>query len=217
VCATARTDLDPPDDSAGTLGGLLYGDKTKTRVPEAEWSDLVREIAAGNPSALRALYERSHRPVFTLIMRITRDRATAEELTVDVFHDVWRRAAQYGADSGSVLGWLMNQARSRAIDRWRYEQRKKRTAPPTEESLPISLIGDFEDVLARRQEGDRLRGALALLAPEEREAIEIAYFSELTYAETAGRLNQPLGTIKSRIRSGLEKLRVALQPKVDQA
>src|SRR6185437_7839892 len=109
-----------------TLGDVLYA-KSRTVVPEQDWAKLVQSIAEGDQLALHALYERAHRPVFTLIMRLTANREIAEELTVDVFHDVWRRAARYDAENGTVLGWIMNQARSRAIDRLRFESRKKRS------------------------------------------------------------------------------------------
>src|SRR5688572_32805084 len=90
---------------------------------------MVHAIAAGDAAALDRLYERSHRIVFSLIMRITRSREASEELTLDVFHDVWRRASAYDPQGGTVLGWIMNQARSRAIDRIRFDQRRKRAAP----------------------------------------------------------------------------------------
>jgi len=115
-----------PECEIRTLGDLLYANKTIRRVSEQEWVGLVRAIAAGDEQALHALYEQTHRIVFTLTMRITGNRETAEELTLDVFHDVWRRASAYDPASGSVIGWMMNQARSRAIDRLRFEQRKKR-------------------------------------------------------------------------------------------
>src|SRR5205814_7087473 len=114
---------DRPDSAPGTLGDVLYADKSKTLETEKVWAMLVQSIAAGDQLALHALYERTHRVVFTLIMRITSNRETAEELTLDVFHDVWRRAARYEAANGAVLGWIMNQARSRAIDRLRFESR----------------------------------------------------------------------------------------------
>jgi RNA polymerase sigma-70 factor (ECF subfamily) len=113
-------------ESSATLGDVLYAE-SKTLVPEQDWATLVQSIAAGDQLALHALYERAHRPVFTLIMRITANREIAEELTIDVFHDVWRRASQYDAAIGTVLGWIMNQARSRAIDRLRFQSRKKRS------------------------------------------------------------------------------------------
>ena len=129
MSACRPTSEDPRDSHARTLGDLLYADKAKTPVLEKEWVGLIRSIAAGDQRALHALYERTHRIVFTLTMRITNSRETAEELTVDVFHDVWRRASNYDAAGGSVVGWIMNQARSRAIDRLRFEQRKKARQP----------------------------------------------------------------------------------------
>src|SRR5688500_18933425 len=110
-----RTAEDQHDPRSGTLGALLYGDKDRFPL-ETEWVELVQLIAAGDQHALHALYERAHRPVFTLTMRIANNRQTAEELTLDVFHDVWRRASTYEPAAGTVLGWILNQARSRAID-----------------------------------------------------------------------------------------------------
>ena len=193
--------------SATTLGDLLYG-KLETALPEQDWAALVQLIAAGDQLALHALYERSHRVVFTLIMRITANRETAEELTIDVFHDVWRRASRYDAVNGTVLGWIMNQARSRAIDRLRFENRKKRSPSDDIQSLAeVAAEPNPDDVLALRQQGESLRRALLVLTPDERQAIETTFFAGLTHAEAAARLNQPLGTIKTRIRSGLRKLR----------
>jgi CheY-like chemotaxis protein/anti-sigma factor ChrR (cupin superfamily) len=99
-----------------TLGDVLYA-KSKAPVPEQDWVTLVQSIARGDQLALHALYDCAHRPVFALIMRFTADRETAEDLTIDVFHDVWRLASRYDAANGTVLGWIMNHARSRAIDR----------------------------------------------------------------------------------------------------
>ena len=191
-----------------TLGDVLYA-KSTPAVLEQDWAALVQLIAAGDQLALHALYERAHRPVFTLIMRLTANRETAEELTVDVFHGVWRRASGYDAANGTVLGWIMNQARSRAIDRLRFESRKKRSQG-SDEPLPAEVGADPCDVLELREQGELLHRALAALTPDERRAIETTFFAGLTHAEAAARLNQPLGTIKTRIRSGLHKLRHAL-------
>jgi RNA polymerase sigma-70 factor, ECF subfamily len=199
---------DRTQNSPATLGDVLYS-KSKTRVPEQAWATLVQSIAAGDQLALHELYEMAHRVVFTLIMRITANRDTAEELTVDVFHDVWRHASRYDAANGTVLGWIMNQARSRAIDRLRFESRKKRShggdVPP-----PDEVTADPCDVLEMREQREALRLALAALTPDERQAIEMTFFGGLTHVEAAARLHQPLGTIKTRIRSGLHKLRHAL-------
>ena len=107
-----------------------------------------------------------------------------------------------------MLGWIMNQARSRAIDRLRFEQRKKRV--PAENGQQVPAAATPEDLIASQQQSRALRAALDVLTPDERLAIEAAFFSELTYAEVAARFDQPLGTIKTRIRSGLHKLRNAL-------
>jgi RNA polymerase sigma-70 factor, ECF subfamily len=196
------------DKTPATLGDVLYA-KSKAPVPEQDWATLVRSMAAGDQLALHTLYEMAHRMVFTLIMRITANRETAEELTIDVFHDVWRRASRYDAANGTVLGWIMNQARSRAIDRLRFESRQKRS--PGDDAEPLAEIAaEPRDALELRAEAQSLRVALATLTPNERQAIETTFFGGLTHAEAAARLNQPLGTIKTRIRSGLHKLRRAL-------
>jgi RNA polymerase sigma-70 factor (ECF subfamily) len=200
-----QPDRSPP----GTLGDILFADPTPSPL-EGEWVALVRSIAARDQSALHALYRRTHRIVFTLIMRITRDRQTAEELTLDVFHDVWRRAPTYDAANGSVVGWVMNQARCRAIDRLRFEQRKKRVDPHARGAAGEACASGPLEALTMHEQEQRLRGALAALTPDERQAIETAFFSGLTYAETAARLGLPLGTLKTRIRSGLSKLRQVL-------
>jgi RNA polymerase sigma-70 factor (ECF subfamily) len=179
-------------------------------MPEKDWVSLVRSIAGGDQGALHSIYEQTHRIVFTLMVRITKNRETAEELTVDVFHDVWRRASTYDPSNGPVLGWIMNQARSRAIDRLRFEQRKKRVKNEIDHPRTANAGADPHGILDIEEQGRLLKKALDCLNPEERQATEIAFFSELTYQEVAATLKQPLGTVKSRIRSGLAKLRRAL-------
>ena len=193
-----------------TLGDLLYADRSKARVSEQHWVDLVRAVARRDQVALRTLWGQAHRLVFTLMVRITNDHATAEELTVDVFHDVWRRAATYDPANGTVLGWIMNQARSRALDRMRFEQRQKRTPREVDTASDVSPASDPHDLVDASEQGKLVRVAVEGLAPAEREAIESAFFGGFTYREVAERLDQPLGTIKTRVRSGLAKLREAL-------
>jgi RNA polymerase sigma-70 factor (ECF subfamily) len=194
--------------ASATLGDVLYA-KPRAVEREQDWAALVQSIAAGDQLALHALYERAHRPVFTLIMRLTANRETAEEVTIDVFHDIWRRAARYDAASGTVLGWIMNQARSRAIDRLRFDSRKKRSHDADMQPL-AEVAADPSDVIELREQSELLRAALAALTSDERQAIEATFFAGLTHAEAAARLKQPLGTVKTRIRSGLHKLRDAL-------
>jgi RNA polymerase sigma-70 factor (ECF subfamily) len=194
--ATLQEHLGGDDTGAGaapgTLGDVLYAGMSTESVSEQDWVGLVQAIAAGDEVALHGLYERSHRLVFTLIMRITASRKMAEELTLEVFHDAWRRAHRYEPRDGTVLGWLMNLARSRALARLRSDQRRK------------SDEAEFGD------ERRALRRALTTLTPEERQVIEAAFFSELTPAEVAMRLKESLATVTARIHSGLHKLRQAL-------
>ena len=201
---------DKPDDRQHVLGDLLYANRAQAPASEKEWIELVRSIAAGDPRALHALYERTHRLVFTLTARITNNRETAEELTLDVFNDVWRRASTYDPADGSVVGWVMNQARSRAIDRLRFEQRAKRVNHDANGPPPAPAASAPDAAFDLREQGRFLREALTTLTPDERQAIETAFFSELTYQEVATQLGQPIGTVKTRVRSGLRKLRQAL-------
>ena len=164
-------------------------------------------MADGDQAALRAIYERSHRLAFILIMRITHDRQTAEELIVDVYHDVWRRAGNYDPANGTVLGWIMNQARSRALDQLRYQNRQKRVNPFPQDPLSTVDDNDLGEDFDREEIVARLRQATCVLTPEERQVIEAAFFSGMTHAEIAAQAGAPLGTIKTRIRSALAKLR----------
>jgi DNA-directed RNA polymerase specialized sigma24 family protein len=151
------------DRPIATLGDLLYADKRKTRVAEDEWVELVRSSAAGDQFALRTLYECTHRLVFTLIVRITHDPAAAEELTVDVFDSAWHRASKYDPAHGSVVGWVMDQARSRAVD-WLHSE-------------PRNECSD---------QGPVLEGAMVAVTRHEREAIEDALFSDDLLRPSAG-------------------------------
>jgi len=198
------------DTEVRTLGDVLYADRAKVRVSEQDWVRLVQSIAAGDQIALHTLYEQMHRIVFTLIVKITNNQETAEELTLDVFHNVWRRASSYDPANGPVVGWIMNQARSRAIDRWRFEHRKKRVDGGLGTPASANCEPDPQQACELEEQNRLLLNALQALTPDERQAIETAFFSELTYAEAAASLNQPVGTVKTRIRSGLEKLRKSL-------
>lgn len=199
------------------LGDLLPAGTANRPPPEADWVRLVRSIGAGDSQALHVLFTRMHRIVFTMILRIVHDRASAEEVTLDVFHDVWRRAPAYDPAGGPVIGWILNQARSRAIDRVRLEQRKKRVPPPGDDASPVPPAIDPQDAFDLREQGRLLQIALTGLTPNERQAIEVAFLAGLTHEEVATRLNQPLGTVKTRIRSGLGKLRQTLSERLKES
>ena len=176
---------------------------------EHEWVGLVESIAAGDQPAMRTLFERMHRVVFAMAVRICGDRELAEEVTLDVFVDIWHRSARYDPLDGSVSGWILMQTKSRAIDRLRFERRKKRVRRDPEDTQHVDVRWPGDDLDARERH-TALEHALATLTTNEREAIDGAYFLELTYAETATHLQEPLGTIKTRMRSALAKLRLAL-------
>jgi RNA polymerase sigma-70 factor, ECF subfamily len=186
---------DPSGDSdeaeaPSTLGDLLYADKTKSRTAEDDWIGLVRSVAAGDQTALDQLFARTHRIVFTLMMRLVRNRDVAEELTVTVFHDVWRHAAHFDAAGGPVLAWLLDQARLRALERLELEQASNSGAADTQEQAV------------------RLRNAaVTSLSMDERQLIEAAYFSKLSYRELAEQRQQSPEAVKRDIHSGMEKLR----------
>jgi DNA-directed RNA polymerase specialized sigma24 family protein len=138
----------------GTLGDLLYANRAKAPVSEKEWVGLVRSTAGGDRSALQVLHTRTHRIVFTLLVRITNNRDTAEELMGDVFHDVWCRAAGYDPAGSSVVGWIMNQARSRAIDRLRFEPRKNRiNSDHADSPRTVTPPGGSPEVLDAGEQG----------------------------------------------------------------
>jgi RNA polymerase sigma-70 factor, ECF subfamily len=204
------TAMDAGSDNGapGTLGDVLYANPQQIIEDEGQWVALIESIAIGDQAAFRALYDRTHRLVFTQTMRITQSREIAEEVTIDVFHDVWKRASAYAPENGTVVGWIMNQARSRAIDRFRFEHRQKRTAQCLTAQAPDETdAGERLDVTTQAH---RLRDALQVLTPGERQAIETAFLSDVSYSEAAARLDEPIGTIKTRIRCGLRKLREAL-------
>jgi DNA-directed RNA polymerase specialized sigma24 family protein len=144
VSITRHTSDEVGTRAKGTLGALLYAETTETPVAEKDWLRLVQYIAAGDPCALHQLYARLHRIVFTLLVRITHSRETAEQVTVDVFHDVWRRAPGYDPAAGTVIGWVMNQARLRAMRSVRLEQREK----PSDSYALAAGDTDADDLLS---------------------------------------------------------------------
>ena len=174
---------------------------------------VVSRVAAGDGTALAALYDSHARSVYSLALRILADEADAEDVVQEVFAQAWRQAARYDRRRGAVAAWLLNIARTRAIDRLRARRaRPEATATPAE-SVEWDLSAPFidpGDTLSAARNAAQVRAALQQLPILQRLAIELAYFEGLTQHEIAERLEQPLGTIKTRIRLGLLKLRDAL-------
>jgi RNA polymerase sigma-70 factor, ECF subfamily len=179
---------------------------------ESAWKEYVGRAAGGDQSGLAALYDESNSLVYSVALRMLGHREDAEEVTLDVYTQVWRTAANYDPSRGTVAAWLVTQARSRAIDRMRARGGRM------EREQPMVKFFDLEvDAPSPEQESEagqrrrRLLAALATLAPEQREVIQLAFFSDLTHGELASQLGQPLGTVKSRIRLGMIKLREQLE------
>ena len=149
--------------------------------------------------------------MFGLAQRILGDRNAAEEATLDVYLQIWRQAGDYDSTRGNPLSWLCTLARSRAIDQLRASTRRKRLDSVAPGDLGAhSNSHDPEQLLLSSERGLRVRKAIDQLNPEQSEVIQIAYFSGLTHSEIADRLGQPLGTVKTRIRHGMMRLRELL-------
>jgi len=171
---------------------------------------LIRAMAQGDLSALADFYDRYATLIFGLAARVTGNAADAEEVLQDVFIQAWSEAARYAPGRGSPRTWLLTIARSRAIDRRRRRRRDEGAMPSSEETLDPrdGPGGDLEE----RERREAIRKALGLLPPEQRAAIELAYFQGLTHVEIAMQTGDPVGTVKGRLRLGIEKLRGLLGP-----
>ena len=174
---------------------------------------LIRRVASGEQSAVTAVYDATNRLVFGLILRIVADRATAEEVLLDVYTQVWRQASTYDTSRGVPLAWIMTIARSRAIDRVRSGKQDHQRREPLDAIGEVRATGINPEEASVYSERQRLvRSALNTLSPEQREVIELAYYSGLSHSEIALKLGQPLGTVKTRTRLGMIKLRDMLRP-----
>lgn len=173
--------------------------------------ELLRAIAGGDTSAFMALYDRYNRLAFGLAYRIHGEAASAEEVVQDAFMQVWNRAAGF-EDRGdaNVRGWLLTIVHHRAIDTHRRTARHSEHTTTLDERLELRALGDVWDDVSRRLDQDDIREALSTLPDDQRRAIELGYFAGLTQREIADQEDIPLGTIKGRMRLGLNKLRTVL-------
>src|SRR5437773_5737757 len=173
--------------------------------------DLIRVMAAGDRDAFARFYDRYAPLVFPFVLRIVRDRADAADVLQDVFWEAWRGAAAYDSARGTPEAWIFARARTRAIDRVRAVRRRGETfVAPVDERVAAAAPEPGGDAAARVGNRDLVLGALGRLPEAQREALALAYYGGLTQTEIAERLKQPLGTVKTRIRLGLERLREVL-------
>lgn len=179
---------------------------------DAQWIEWVQRIARGDEGGLSALYDASSDLVYSIALRILTDPSDAEEVALDVYTQVWRSASSFDRSRGAVSSWLMMLSRSRSIDKLR--GRASRGSREESGGAAIERMPDTGDSPEAAAEITRrrnvVRGALATLSDDQREAIELAYYFGYSHSELSELLGQPVGTIKTRIRLGMMKLRTAL-------
>lgn len=181
--------------------------------------ELLEEISNRNRDALAELYDRYDRRVFSLAARILNDPVSSEEVTQDVFLSVWRRGSSYSSAKGKFTTWLFSIAHNRTIDELRKRRRdRNRQNDDIEDHLNIESaeISPLENAVAQ-SEYAKVRDAMAELPAEQRQVVELSYFRGLTQAEIAEKTGQPLGTVKTRMRLALRKLRNALSSEISAA
>ncbi len=179
---------------------------------ESRQAELIRGVAEGDDQALASLYDATSRTVYGLLLRILSDPSSAEEVLLDVYAQVWRQAASYSAERGRPLAWLTTIARSRAIDRLRRERHDQQRAFPLDEAVRAACGESVEEGVRAGEVRAVVRTALDALAPEQRDVIELAYYGGMSHSEIAAARGLPLGTVKTRTRLGLMRLREMLKP-----
>ena len=178
--------------------------------------NLLARVARGDRGAFGQLYEHSNALLFSLAFRILGDRDAAGDLLQDVYLEVWRKRITYDADRGSPMAWLVTMTRSRAIDRLRSRTAKGHGVTDSIEHSPAVQLPDGNPGPLEASAGNEIRSlvgkALAELPEAQRKAVELAFYQGLSHSEIAAKLNEPLGTIKTRIKLGTDKLRTVLRP-----
>lgn len=184
-----------------------------------EDQELLVRIAAGEKDALEAIYERYSTAVYSLARYMLRSEAVAEEATQDVFLNIWLKSNSYNSSRGQPKTWIMSVAHNKIVDVIRYRRRAEAVSDPKEyetlDLLPSEQVGTDEAVV-RNLEAERVRLALGRLPAAQQEVVTLAYFGGLSQSEIAARLGQPLGTVKTRARLALQKLREELRQDDDE-
>ena len=189
-------------------GCVLLGDSV------ASLEELLSDVAAGDQGALGRLYDSTSRRVFGLVVRVVGDHQAAQEVTLDVYTRVWQQASRFDRSRGSGEAWLLALAHNRAVDVLRARRRHSQRELPLEPDFDVADSRPSpESLSADADVARRVRAALSTIPEEQRRAIVAAYFGGLSHTEIAAALGQPLGTVKTRIRSGMLALRDALVAK----
>jgi RNA polymerase sigma-70 factor (ECF subfamily) len=177
------------------------------RYPLLADEDLISLVGDGDAEAFALLYDRHSRAAYSLAYRLMNGRQAAEDLLQDSFIKVWRSAGGYRVGRGSVRTWILSIVRNRAIDQFRSDASRRRTREEVEASTPTSYPSEAFAETWRNTQQEQMREVLKMLPQEQLRILELAYFSGYTHVEIAERLSLPLGTVKGRMRLGLEKLR----------
>jgi RNA polymerase sigma-70 factor (ECF subfamily) len=193
---SGRTSLrgrpDPASEEPGTLEGCL------------------ERVARGDRDAFDAVYETMAGPVFGLARRVLRDPAQAEEVAQEVLVEVWRTASRYDPKLGSAQNWVMTMAHRRAIDRVRACEASARRDLRAAQEMAQTPYDEVVEAVETRLDQERVRRCLRTLTELQRESVTLAYYGGYTYSQVAGLLGAPLGTVKTRMRDGLARLRDCL-------
>ena len=186
---------EPPPQRGGDTGRLV---------------ELLARSARGDQSAFASLYDATAPRVHGLVLRVVRDPAQAEEVTQEVFLEVWRTASRFERGRGSALSWLLTMAHRRAVDRVRSAEAASRNETTYHRQNPAVEHDETAEAAEASLEARRVRDALDALTGVQREALELAYFGGYTHTEVATMLDLPVGTAKTRIRDGLIRMRDAM-------
>ena len=202
--------LQPQDDVAGDTNRERAGMPVEPLNTTPSDSTLIAQICKGQEHALGLLYDRYNRLLFTIALRVTGDRSIAEEVIQDVFHAVWKSAGGFQLD-GNAKAWLFSITRHRAIDATRARNFRGHTRDVAFDAIQSIEHSETTDgQVFAHLEAEQVRCALAAIPTMQRQVIELAYYGGLTCAAIANQLGQPVGTVKTRIRLGLQKLRELL-------
>lgn len=180
---------------------------TRVGIPDPD-TELAAQLRDGSSEAIAALYDRYGRLAFGLAYRIMNDNGAAEDVVQDAFLSAWRSARSYDPSKGGVRSWLLTIVRNRAIDRLRSATRTQETSL---DAIERAAAADATDMVSRDAEHQEVQRGFSTLPEPQRRTIALAYFGGLTHVEIAQRMGVPLGTVKGRMRMGLEKMRTYLQ------
>jgi RNA polymerase sigma-70 factor (ECF subfamily) len=192
----------------------LDHDGARTTTGDVDDAVLLASIQRGDQQAVAALYDRYSGVAYGLAFRITNDGTLAEDVVQDAFVSVWKQAARFDTERGKVKSWLLTIVHHKAIDAVRRKTNRKERALPEGPGDFVAAYGRPHEETSASMDADAVRAAVRLVPEDQRRTIEMAYFEGLTHLEIAERMQVPLGTVKSRLRIGLEKMRDALRVKV---